>query len=118
MLSDAEILTLYETNTPPPPDSAPAESVEEEAPAPDPGEEAPAPDPEETPEENVPEPENGGAEDLPDEEDPDAEPEDPFEEAAPREPKPGAFAAMAVIILCALFLVWRGLRAIFGRSSR
>ena len=117
MLSDAEILTLYETNTPPPPDSAPAESVEEEAPAPDPGEEAPAPDPEEAPEENVPEPESG-AEDLPDDEEPDAEPEDPFEEAAPREPKPGAFAAMAVIILCALFLVWRGLRAIFGRSSR
>ncbi len=97
LLSDEDIRTLYETNTVPLPE--PEEAPETEGPA----------------EEEDPPIEDEAAAEEPDG---DEEAEAPAEEAAVRERKPGAFAAMGVIVLAALFLTCAGARALFGRRSK
>lgn len=110
LLSDGEIRTLYETNTAPAPaETEPAGTEPEAAESP------------ETPEENGTEPEENGGEPEGAGDEAGLEPEDPEEtmenENTVRERKPGAVAAMAVIVLLALFLICAGVRAIFGRSK-
>ncbi|MBR5365397.1 MAG: hypothetical protein IK132_04065 [Clostridia bacterium] len=101
LLTDEDIRTLYETNTVPLPEvTEPAEPEAEITETPD------------IPEENPAEPD--GEED---ETDPFDLEEDPAEESAVREPKPGAAAAMVVIAVLALFLICAGARALFGRSK-
>ena len=97
LLSDAEILTLYETDAVPPPEKT-AEPAPENEPA-----EEPESDPEDAEEED-------GDFDLTDPDD--AAPD----ENAVRERKPGAFAAMGVIVLAAAFLICAGVRAIFRKE--
>ncbi len=46
------------------------------------------------------------------------DPDELPEENETREPKPGAFVAMAVIALAALFLILAGGRALFGRRTK
>ena len=103
LLSDDEIRTLYEDGEIPlPPESEPAS---------EPSCSIPAEDPAEAAEEAAPEPEDA-------EEDFDDPLTDlPAVDNASREPKPGAFAAMGAILLCAAFLVCAGWRAIFGRRA-
>ena len=103
LLSDDDIRTLYETNT------VPAPEIPEE------------PEEPETEPESVPETEEAAtpeeAEEDPADPDEDELYEDPAEEAAPAEPKPWAFAVMGAIVLAALFLVYKGARALFGRRT-
>ena len=99
LLTDDEIKTLYETNAVPLP-----EVPDEPEPEPEPETEAP---PEEFPDESD-EPEDAGLDD----------PDELPEENETREPKPGAFVAMAVIALAALFLILAGGRALFGRRTK
>ena len=110
LLSDEEILTLYETNEAPPP------PVPEETDAPE-----TEPLPEEVPQdaetaEIEAEPEIPEDEDLNGSEDWDLT-DDPVEGTAVRERKPGGFFAMGAVLLAALFLVCASGRALFGRRS-
>ena len=110
LLSDEEILSLYETNTVPPPDKS--------------GQEEPEPEPEDMPEpaeEIEADPEAAEEEDGSGSDEPFSDP-DPndvsLDENEPRELKPGGFAAMGVILVAALFLICAGARALFGRSKQ
>lgn len=103
-LTDAEIMTLFETNTPPP------------VPEPEPEEPEPEPEPEapETPEE----PGSEDSDDLEETDEEDFPQEDPAAENPIREKKPGAVVGMAAVLLVGLFLLCAGARAIFGRSTK
>ena len=115
LLTDAEILTLYETNTVPLPENPPEPEPEE----PETPDEPESPEEEET----MPEDDTQAAEEAENFEDEDGfdvedSDDDPAAENGPRERKPGAFFAMGGILLAALFLVYMGGRALFGRRSK
>ncbi len=105
LLSDEEILSLYETNAVPPrEENGQSEEIEPE----------PAGGEEPEPETDVPE-----TEDTEEEEEAwdDVTEDSQAEENGTREPKPGAYAVMVLIPLAALFLICAGWRALFGRSK-
>ena len=109
LLSDDEIRTLYEDGEIPlPPEPEPETE-------PEPSETIPAENPAAAPAE-------AAEEAAPDPEDAEEDFDDPLTDLSavdngPREPKPGAFAAMGAIVLCAAFLICAGWRAIFGRRA-
>ncbi len=106
LLTDEEILSLYETNTVPPPEEIVPSELSDAAEA------EPAGEAETEPEADEP----GDIWEAEDDEE-DVTEDSPAEESGTRAPKPGAYAVLILIPLAALFLICAGWRALFGRSK-